>query len=218
MSFQDVRGRLGDAVLSFVEASSRLVACSLQLKRDDLVRGRKGRDVKKQTIGAMAAGALAVVSWAATASAETAVAQPVAQPTGTEQISYGRPNTVLLGGGISIFLASYVPSAIVAVVNDNSYDKHLYVPLVGPWLDLADRPGCGGIGQSGCPTENGYRALLVVVGSFQALGVLAAAVGAAVPERQVTGPPAKAIARPTVHVLPAQVSRDGYGLAAFGNF
>jgi hypothetical protein len=191
---------------------------TLAVEEDDLVRGRKGRDVKKQTIRAMAAGALAVGSWTATASAETAAAQPPPQPTGEERISYARPNSILLGGGISIFLASYVPSAVVAVVNDNTYDKHLYIPVVGPWLDLADRPGCGGIGQSGCPTENGYRALLVVVGSFQALGVLATAVGAAVPERQIIGPPAKATARPTVHVLPAQVSRDGYGLAAFGNF
>lgn len=177
--------------------------------------------MNKQTIRATS-GVLAVLAWTAlasaqTASAQTAAAPPVAPPAATErQISYGRPNTVLVGGGLSIFLASYVPSAIVAVVNDNSYDKHLYIPVAGPWLDLANRPGCGGNGQSGCPTEDGYRALLVVVGSFQALGVLATTIGLAVPERRITLPPKTAKA--TLHVLPAQVSRNAYGLAAFGTF
>ncbi len=174
--------------------------------------------MKKQTIRATVAGILAVgAAWTGTASADSAAAQPVAQPAGAEQISYGRPNSVLIGGGLSVLLGFYVPSAIVATVNENSYDQHLYIPVVGPWLDLAARPGCGGVGQSTCPTENGYRALLVVAGSFQALGALAIIVGAVVPERRITGAPAKA-ARLTMHVVPAQVSRDGYGLEAFGAF
>jgi hypothetical protein len=180
------------------------------------VRGGKGRDVKKQTIRATVAGVLAVVAWTATASADSAAAQPVAQPAGAEQISYGRPNSVLIGGGLSVFLGLYVPSAIVATVNSNSYDQHLYIPVAGPWLDLAARPGCGGVGQSTCPTEDGYRVLLVFSGSLQALGVLAVIVGAAVPERRITRPPKAAGL--TMHVLPAQVSRDGYGLEAFGAF
>ncbi len=173
--------------------------------------------MKKQTIRATVAAVLAFAAWAGTASADSAAAQPVEQSAGAEQISYGRPNSVLIGGGLSVFLGLYIPSAIVATVNDNSYDQHLYIPVAGPWLDLAARPGCGGVGESTCPTENGYRALLVVAGSFQALGVLAVIVGAAVPERRITRPPAKA-SRLTMHVLPAQVSRDGYGLEAFGAF
>jgi hypothetical protein len=189
---------------------------SLAAEETHLVRRGKGRDVKKQPIRAMAAGVLTVVTWTATASAETAVAQSYVQPAGAEPISYARPNSLLFGGGISVFLASYVPSVIVAVVNDNSYDKHLYIPIAGPWLDLADRPGCGGIGESGCPTENGYRALLVVVGSFQALGAITTILGAALPERRIPVPPKAA--RPTLHVVPTQVSRDGYGVEAFGTF
>jgi hypothetical protein len=174
-------------------------------------------EVKKQTCAAAAAGALVVATWTAVSPAETAVAQPGEQTAAVEQISYGRPNGVLIGRGLFAFLGSYVPSVIVAVVNDNSYDKHLAIPVVGPWLDLANRPPCGGMGETGCPTENGYRALLIVVGSFQGLGALATLVGLAVPERRITAAPAKAAA-PTVHVLPAQVSRDGYGLSAFGTF
>ncbi len=170
----------------------------------------------KQTCPAMAA-VLAVVTWTTASAAETAFAQPEQQPAPVEQISYARPNGVLIGRGLFAFLGSYVPSVIVAVVNDNSYDKHLYIPVVGPWLDLANRPGCGGMGETGCPTENGYRALLIVVGSFQGLGALATLVGLAVPERRITAAPAKAAA-PAVHVLPARVSRDGYGLSAFGTF
>jgi hypothetical protein len=179
-------------------------------------KGEDG-DVKKQTVPAMAAGVLAIVAWAAVSSAETAAAQPGVQPGTVEQISYSRPNGVLIGRGLFAFLGSYVPSVIVAVVNDNSYDKHLYIPVVGPWLDLANRPGCGGVGETGCPTENGYRALLIIVGSFQGLGAAATLVGLMVPQRQITLAPAKA-ARPTVHVLPARISRDGYGLSAFGTF
>jgi len=173
--------------------------------------------VKKQTIPAMAAGVLAFAMWAATSSAETAAAQPVAQSTLTQEIKYARPNSALLGRGLFAFFGSYLPSVIVAVVNDNSYDNHLYIPVVGPWLDLADRPGCGGAGETGCPTERGYRALLIIVGSFQGLGALASVASFVVPERQITLAPAKS-GRPTVHVVPAQVGRAGYGLAAFGTF
>jgi hypothetical protein len=172
--------------------------------------------VKKQMFP-LAAGALAAVTWATASRAASAVAEPEVSPAARQQISYARPNGPLLEKGIFAFFASYVPSVIVAVVNDNSYDKRLYVPVVGPWLDLADRPGCGGIGQSPCGTEAAYKVLLVVVGSFQGLGALATVVGLAVPERIITPAPEKA-GTLTVHVLPAQMGRDGYGMQALGTF
>jgi hypothetical protein len=171
--------------------------------------------VKKQTIP-LAAGALAMVTWA-TASRASAVGDSTVSPALTQQISYDRPNSPLLEKGIFTFFASYVPSVIVAVVNDNSYDKRLYIPVVGPWLDLAERPGCGGIGQTPCGTEAAYKVLLIAVGSFQGLGFLATVVGLAVPERVITTVPAKA-GTLTLHLRPAQVGRDGYGMQALGTF
>lgn len=127
-----------------------------------------------------------------------------------------RPNSSLFGRGVFAFSGSYVPSVIVAVVNDNSYDKRLYVPLLGPWLDLADRPGCGGVGQTSCSSEAAFKALLIVAGAVQGVGALCIVLGATLPERKVAAPPKAA--KPTLHVLPAQVSRDGYGMTAFGTF
>jgi hypothetical protein len=171
--------------------------------------------VKKQTTPALVA-ALAIVTWALVSRAESAGTQPVVSPPVTQQISYTRPNSPLLEKGLFAFSASYFTSVIVAVVNDNSYDQRLYVPILGPWLDLADRPGCGGIGQSSCGTEAAYKVLLIVAGSLQGLGAVATVVGLAVPARVITTTPATG--RLTLRLLPALVGREGYGMQALGTF
>jgi hypothetical protein len=183
-----------EATFAIFKSEGDLVGSSLAIDR--------AGDVKKKMIP-LAAGALAAVTWATASRAASAVAEPEVSPAARQQISYARPNGPLLEKGIFAFFASYVPSVIVAVVNDNSYDKRLYVPVVGPWLDLADRPGCGGTGQSPCGTEAAYKVLLVV--------------GLAVPERIITPEPAKA-GTLTVHVRPARMGRDGYGMEALGTF
>ncbi len=168
--------------------------------------------------GALAGGLLAVTS-AAGALADTAVTPEPAAPAATEQTTYYRPpNRAVIAGGVLAFLGSYGPAVAVAAANHNSYDNNLYIPLAGPWLDLRNRPGCGGPGEANCTSkEDGSKALLVVSGVFQALGALTVALGFIVPEKHHTTVQARAD-KPTVHVLPAQVSRDGYGLAASGTF
>ena len=173
--------------------------------------------MKKQTTPALVAGALAVATWAPASRAQSAGAQPAVSPPATTQISYTRPNSSLLGPGIFAFSASYVPSIIVAVVNDNSYDKRLWVPVLGPWLDLADRPGCGGVGQSTCGSEAAFKVLLIAAGAFQGLGAAASVVGLVVPARVITTAPATTGAL-TLRFLPAPVGRDGYGMEALGTF
>jgi hypothetical protein len=176
--------------------------------------------MKRQTMLAVGTGVsiLAAVTWTTTSFAqEVVVAEPAPRPVVAEQTHYAPPNRALLGGGLIAFGGSYIPSVIVAAANDNSYDNHLYIPVVGPWLDLGNRPPCGGVFQTGCGTETGFRALLVVDGIFQGAGALSTLLGLVVPERRSTVLTAKAD-KPSVHVLPAQVSRDGYGVAAFGNF
>jgi hypothetical protein len=167
--------------------------------------------------GALAGGLLAVTSPTA-ALADAAATTDPADPAVAEQTSYRPPNRAVLAGGILAFLGSYAPAVTVAAANHNSYDNNLYIPLAGPWLDLRSRPGCGGPGEANCTgKEDGSKALLVLSGVFQGLGVLTIALGAIVPEKRHTTVRAKAD-KPTVRVLPAQVSRDGYGLAAWGTF
>jgi hypothetical protein len=173
--------------------------------------------VKKPTVPLLAAGALAVVMASTASHAQSAVQPPPTSPETRPPIVYRHPNSGFLGKGVFAFLGAYFPSLIVAVVNDNSYDKRLYVPVFGPWLDLADRPGCGGAGQASCGAETGYKAFLIASGAAQGFGALAIVLGLTLPERLV--PPATPKTESmTVHVLPAQLGRDGYGMKAFGTF
>ena len=173
--------------------------------------------MKKQTVPVLAAGVVAAVVWTTASFAEGVIAAPEVNPEVAPPIVYSHPNNAMLGKGIFTFLGSYVPSVLVGVVNDNSYDKRLYIPVLGPWLDLAERPGCGGFGQSTCGAEAGYKVLLIVSGGLQGLGGVLTALGLTLPERQVLVPPAIAKG-PTLHVLPASVGRGGYGMEARGTF
>ncbi len=180
--------------------------------------------MKRQTMLAVGAGVsvLAAVTWTTTSFADTTVIatdpmSPTPTPVVAERTSYSPPNRPLLASGLIAFGGAYVPSVIVAAANNNPYDNHLYIPVVGPWLDLGDRPPCGGIFQTSCGTETAFKTLLVIDGVFQGVGAVATVLGLVMPERRSTVLAAKAD-KPTVHVLPAQVSRDGYGVAAFGNF
>jgi hypothetical protein len=162
-------------------------------------------------------GCLLAVTTATASLADTAVTGEPAAPAVIEKTSYAPPNRPILAAGIITFIGSYGPAVIVAAANNNSFDNNLYIPLVGPWLDLRSRPGCSGPGEANCTgTESGSRALLVLSGVFQALGVMTAAVGLIVPEKRHIASNAKA-GKPSVHVFPAPV-RDGYGLAAYGSF
>jgi hypothetical protein len=157
---------------------------------------------------------------AATApSAGAAQSQGSGPGVAVEQVTYARPNRFIIGGGILGFVGAYVPSVIVAAHNGNSYDNNLYIPVVGPWLDLEQRPGCS-IGPTSCGRESGFAALLIVDGVVQALGPMATIVGLLVPERRSVVITAKADkpARPTVHIVPARLGRDAYGVSAFGDF
>jgi hypothetical protein len=155
-------------------------------------------------LSACVAGAL---TWTTVSAADTTTVEPASQPVAERTTYHPPPNPWLIGGGMVAFAGSYVPAVIVAGETSNSYDTHLAIPVVGPWLDLADRP-------SG---DAGFRALLILSGVFQAGGVLATVLGFVTPGPQTVVKTADAH-KPTLQVLPAQVSRDGYGVAAFGNF
>jgi hypothetical protein len=178
-----------------------------------------------------AAVATVALAWSTTASAEVvAVVQgppPVPAPapaapaaTPEEVVRYTTPNRGLIGTGLVTFGLAYAPAAVVAGESSLEADHHLFVPVAGPWLNLAARPPCGA-GNIACDTEKANRVLLVVDGVFQGLGVLTTICAFLSPEREVvTTTPGVAAAGggPTIHFSPAQMGAGGVGAAAFGTF
>jgi hypothetical protein len=166
---------------------------------------------------------LAAITWASAARAETTVVeQPappapvVATPVAAEREPYTGPNRMLIESGLVTFGLSYIPAVIVAAASDTSADHHLYVPVIGPWLDLGNRPSCG-VGAIGCDNETTDKVLLVVDGIFQGLGVLTTVGGFLTPEHHEVVTTADA-SKLTLHLTPAQVAPSAYGMAAFGTF
>ena len=156
-----------------------------------------------------------VVEQPAQAPPPAAVVATPAAPVGESRDAYTGPNRRLIGSGLITFGLSYIPALVVAGTSDVSADHHLYVPIVGPWLDLGDRPGCGP-GQISCDAETTNRVLLVVDGIFQGVGAITVVAGFLSPSATEVVTTADAD-KPTLHLAPANVA-SGYGMAAFGTF
>lgn len=164
---------------------------------------------------------VAIATWAATTSAQGSamVAQPAATAVPTHEVvsAYRGPNRALLGSGIALLGLSYVPAVVIGAQSTQSADQKLYIPVAGPWLDLANRPPCSGA--DACASgESGNRALIAVDGVFQGVGALLVVGSILMPERQQVVITAKATDKPEVHFSPAQLGPGGYGVSAFGRF
>ena len=123
-----------------------------------------------------------------------------------------KPNRALLIAGGSMLLASYATTAIVGAVSPLAADEKLFVPVVGPWLNLAERPcslgACGG-------KEDLTNAFILGGGITQAVGLGLAVLSLVVPEKRRA--PTVTTASPTVRVTPISFGRGG-GLGAVGTF
>jgi hypothetical protein len=128
------------------------------------------------------------------------------------ETGYRGPDTTVLGSGVVVFGGTYLASAIVAGTSSHPGDHYLWAPIVGPWLDMANR--CSGIGP--CEVDTGRKVLLGFDGVFQALGLLSVASSFLMPPRRSR---ALASREPTTafHVLPAVYGRTP-GLALAGTF
>jgi len=115
--------------------------------------------------------------------------------------------------GTSVLLLSYAPSAIVAGTSDRREDRHLFYPVAGPWLDLANR-NCKA---RPCEDEGADKALLVTDGILQGVGALWMLTSLVIPEPPSKKSPVAAEIGP-VKLSPARVGRTGYGLSAIGTF
>jgi len=113
--------------------------------------------------------------------------------------------------GLVLFGVTYGASVIVATTSDHQGDKRLFVPLLGPWLDLGDRGTCGIQNQS-CDRETTYKILLVTDGVLQAASVFVV-LGGVLRSGHDTARTASGI-----HVVPVSFAHGSPGMVAFGRF
>ena len=131
------------------------------------------------------------------------------------------PNRPLLHSGIWILGLSYVPAVIVATESTREGDKRLYIPVAGPWLDLASRSNCPST--VACSNETTNKVFIVVDGVFQGLGAFNIVGAFVFPETRTVTMSSYKRSKPrtsflSVHVRPIKVGANSYGLAAFGTF
>jgi hypothetical protein len=169
------------------------------------------------TVQVPTAGATTQVSEVTTTTIPPAVEvapPPPTSPTiegGAESTTY--VNRPLLVTGLVLFAGTFGTSVGVAAENNRPSDNpNLYIPVVGPWMDLAQRDcsvahPCGG--------EPGNKALLILDGVGQGLGVVAILTSFFVPEKKSRH--WFFVGSDTVHVTPAALL-TGYGMAAVGRF
>ena len=165
----------------------------------------------------LAAAALVLTAWTSQARADehgsapegsTTYVTPVAPPRDVITYQEKRPNAGLITGGAIMFGIPYASSVIVAASSNREGDKNLYIPLAGPWMDLANRGRCIGFS---CDNETSNKVLLVVDGILQGVGALQVVSGFIFPStRTVT----RTVG---VHVTPTG-GRSSVGLAAYGSF
>jgi hypothetical protein len=122
------------------------------------------------------------------------------------------PNPYLLRSGLFTLGLSYAPALVVAIESDFHADDHLYIPVAGPWLDLANR------GDSESDNETVNKVLLVTDGVFQGLGALQVVAALAFPgSSAVTVAGGKPDSDVSVSLTPARFA-GGQGVLAVGEF
>lgn len=124
------------------------------------------------------------------------------------------PSRDLFRSGAWTLGLSYAPALVVAIESSESADKNLYVPVAGPWMDLASRD-C-----PSCERETANKVLLVTDGVFQGIGALQLIGSFLFVETRTTAALDKPrVAKATAfQVTPARLPDGGYGLAAHGAF
>ena len=127
------------------------------------------------------------------------------------------PNGVLLGSGLAFFAGAYAAAVVVGATNDNDADRKLFLPVVGPWLDLADRK-CF---QHACSDEPLSRTGLILDGAVQGVGVGALVASFFTPaEKQVSTITTQQSSKASspIWVIPSSMGGAGAGLRVGGLF
>jgi hypothetical protein len=112
------------------------------------------------------------------------------------------------------FGLAYGASVFVAANSSHPGDNRLYVPVLGPWLDIADRGKCGSIANSSCDGETTNKILLVGDGIIQGASAIGFLAGILAPSHTAV----VASKNATVHVTPVSLAGHSPGVGAFGSF
>lgn len=147
--------------------------------------------------------------------------QDLARTAPGERAAVRSPNRRMLRSGIWTLGLAYAPAALIAGTSERPADTRLFVPVAGPWMNLADRGPCGA--SSACDKESFNKAMLVTDGIFQGLGALQIVSSFLFPETRSplasrSGSSEVAVAKPRVKVMPARLKGGGYGVAAQATF
>lgn len=123
-------------------------------------------------------------------------------------------NRPLLITSTLVLVGSYVPAAIIAFTSDRPSDQtNLYYPVVGPWLDLANRD-CS---NRPCPDGDALgKVLLIADGIGQGLGALGVVTSFFLPNKVTRN--WYLIGGDKFHAAPTHIGTGGYGLSAAGSF
>jgi len=105
----------------------------------------------------------------------------------------------------------YAAAVMVASTSNHAGDNRLYVPLLGPWLDLSSRGSCPLV--QSCDSETTNKVLLIGDGLIQAVGVATILTGLMSPSRRYA---AKGFT--VAQVVPVTFGNGRPGLAATGSF
>jgi hypothetical protein len=148
----------------------------------------------------------------ATASSSAATTTLSPPPSGESVVVYNkqRPNKALLITGSALLVSTYVTTAALAAANGPDADKNLYIPVVGPWLNLADRTTA-----SGRAGDTRDTVLIAGSGVLQGAGAALLITSFFVPEKV----PAARISAGNVHMQLTPTAGPGAGgVGAIGTF
>lgn len=136
---------------------------------------------------------------------------PLSQDERADVIKHTWPNRPMLLTGFVVLGGTYGASAIVAAVSDRKADDKLFLPVVGPWLDLKNRD-CE---VNDCGNDTLNKALLIGDGALQGIGALTMVLSLVIPES--TKKPWYLVGDEKLSIAP-QVGTNVTGLSASGQF
>jgi len=158
---------------------------------------------------------LAVLGASSASARADAPITAVTSDTVEHRVELIRPNPVLLSTGLLTIVGSYTPAIVVAATSDHRGDQYLYIPVAGPWIDMASR-GCAPGQTRRCGATTLETAGLATIGVAHLLGVGQVLASIFIPQPRVMTlhevKPAK------LQVTPTMIGSGGYGLSASGAF
>ncbi len=155
-------------------------------------------------------GASSTTTVTSAADATAAAPSTMTAPTSAERtVLYDKrtPNRFFLYTGAAVLAGTYTTTAVIAANNGSIKDHDLYLPIVGPWIDIASRDSA--------TTSTGDTVLIVGSGVLQGAGALMAVASFFIPEKFATATIAAGPVK--MNVSPTAGAGSG-GVGAFGTF